>query len=309
MCGIAGIFPLDGQPIPEGALRRMNAAMAHRGPDDEGYFSDGVAGLAMRRLSIIGLDNGRQPIFNEDGSVGVVMNGEIYNYRDLKTRLEDRGHVFKTGSDVEVAVHLFEERDADFVQDLRGMFAYALYDRSQRRLILGRDRTGKKPLYYATHHGFLVFASEIKAVHASGLVPKAIDPHALECYLAHGFVVGERRLFDGVRKLPAGCMLVAVKSATQVKRYWDIALPGTLRSQADGDTPSFEAAAARVRELLEDAVRVRLVSEVPLGAFLSGGVDSSAVVAIMRHQLGASVETFAVGFDDVEFDELTHARA
>ena len=148
----------------------MNAAMLHRGPDEEGSFCDGVAGLAMRRLSIIGLGNGRQPIFNEDGTVAIVMNGEIYNYRDLKAQLERRGHVFKTGSDVEVAVHLYEERGADFVNDLRGMFAYALYDRRQRKLFLGRDRAGKKPLYYSLHTGRLLFASEIKALHASGLL-------------------------------------------------------------------------------------------------------------------------------------------
>jgi asparagine synthase (glutamine-hydrolysing) len=189
------------------------------------------------------------------------------------------------------------------------MFAYALYDRVRRQLILSRDRAGKKPLYYAVHDGFLVFASEIKAVHASGLVPKTIDPQALESYLAHGFVVGERTLFAGVCKLPAGCMLVANSSGITVERYWDLPLPAVDAAPVQGSTARFEAAATRVRELLEDAVRIRLMSEVPLGAFLSGGVDSSAVVGIMSRHLDTPVETFAVGFDDVEFDELAHARA
>ncbi|MFI5365822.1 MAG: asparagine synthase (glutamine-hydrolyzing) [Candidatus Binatia bacterium] len=301
MCGIAGIFALDARPIPEGALAPMNAAMIHRGPDEEGFFSDGVAGLAMRRLSIIGLGNGRQPIFNEDGSIAIVMNGEIYNYRDLKAQLERQGHTFKTGSDVEVAVHLYEERGPDFVNELRGMFAYALYDSRRRSLFLGRDRAGKKPLYYAVHNGRLVFASEIKALHASGLLAKELDPHALESYLAQGFVVGERTLFAHVRKLAAGCMLKATRAGIEVERYWDLPMP-------QATVVRFEDAAVRVRELLEEAVRIRLMSEVPLGAFLSGGVDSSAVVSIMSRQLGTPVETFAVGFDHPEFDELVYAR-
>ena len=314
MCGITGIFSLNANPIPEGVLSQMNAAMTHRGPDEDGSFCDSVVGLAMRRLSIIGLGNGRQPIFNEDGSVGVVMNGEIYNYRELRVQLERNGHVFRTDSDVEVAVHLYEERGADFVLSLRGMFAYALYDRHRRRLLLGRDRAGKKPLYYTVHGGFFLFASEIKALHASGLVPKAVDPHALESYLAHGFVVGQRTLFADVLKLPAGCMLTVTDQGLDLRRYWDLpasnaSLEDSGRSQPTTAPPAFDDAAAQVRALLEDAVRIRLMSEVPLGAFLSGGVDSSAVVAIMSRQLDAPVETFAVGFDDVEFDEVAHARA
>ncbi len=285
----------------------MTEVIVHRGPDEDGFFSDRVAGLAMRRLSIIGLGNGKQPIFNEDGSVAIVMNGEIYNYRELKRQLEEAGHVFKTSSDVEVAVHLYEDHGPDFVNALRGMFAYALYDQRRRRLWLGRDRAGKKPLYYAVHEGRLLFASEIKALHASGLLPKAIDEHALESYFAHGFVVGDRTLFAKVRKLPSGCMLEVAGTDVAVRRYWDPPLPEvTEPGHASGER--FEKAADCVRQLLEEAVRIRLMSEVPLGAFLSGGVDSSAVVSIMSRELQAPVETFAVGFDNPEFDELQYAR-
>ncbi|MFQ5668417.1 MAG: asparagine synthase (glutamine-hydrolyzing), partial [Candidatus Binatia bacterium] len=301
MCGIAGIFALDGKPVPEAALHAANQALIHRGPDDDGLFCNGTAGLAMRRLSIIGLRNGRQPIFNEDGTVAVVMNGEIYNYRDLKGRLERHGHVFRTSSDVEVALHLYEERGPDFVHDLRGMFAYALYDKARQRLWLGRDRAGKKPLYYAVYGGYLIFASEIKALHASGLVPKDIDSLALESYLAHGFIVGDHTLFSRIRKLAAGCTLAATTAGIELQRYWDLPMPGVTAY-------GFEDAATCVRTLLEEAVRIRLMSEVPLGAFLSGGVDSSAVVGIMSRQLNRPVETFAVGFDHAEFDELAHAR-
>lgn len=307
MCGIAGIFALDTRPVPDTALPAMNAVLIHRGPDEGGLFCDGIAGLAMRRLSIIGLGNGRQPIFSEDGNVAIVMNGEIYNYRELKTALQSRGHAFKTDSDVEVAVHLYEERGADFVRDLHGMFAYALYDRGQRRLLLGRDRAGKKPLYYAEHDGLLLLASEIKALHASGLLPKELDPEALESYLAHGFVLGERTLFAGIRKLQAGCMLVASQSGIESRRYWDLPVAGNNKAPHAADVPSLETAAKRVRELLEEAVRIRLMSEVPLGAFLSGGVDSSAVVSIMSRQLENPVETFSVGFDHPDLDELAYA--
>ena len=302
MCGIAGIFALRAGEVPLEALHAMNAAMVHRGPDEDGVYSDALAGLAMRRLSIIGLSNGRQPIFNEDGTIGIVMNGELYNYRELKARLEQRGHRFRTDSDVEVAVHLYEDHGLDFVRELRGMFAFALYDRTRRRVVLGRDRSGKKPLYYAVHGDRLLFASEIKCLHRSGLLPKELDAAALESYCARGFVPGDRTLFRDVRKLPAGFVLIATGSGLELHRYWDLPMPAA-------DAASFEEAAGRVRSLLEEAVRVRLMSEVPLGAFLSGGVDSSAVVGIMASVLGSPVQTFAIGFDHPDFDELQQARA
>jgi asparagine synthase (glutamine-hydrolysing) len=304
MCGIVGAFRLYGAAPSPDIVAAMNATLVHRGPDEEGSYNDEVAALAMRRLSIIGLGNGRQPLFNEDRTIAVVMNGEIYNYRELKQELEGRGHRFSTRSDVEVAVHLYEERGADFVGALRGMFAFALYDQKRRKLLLGRDRPGKKPLYYAVHRGQLFFASEIKALHAVPDLARRTDPSALLAYLSNGFVVGQRTLFEGIQKLPAGHMIEASvgQSALAARRYWDLPRPLAI-------APSLDDAAQQVRTLLAEAVRVRLMSEVPLGAFLSGGVDSSAVVALMSEQLDAPVETFAVGFGDARFDELEHARA
>lgn len=301
MCGIAGVFQLDGGELRSDSLASMNRALVHRGPDQEGVYRDQMCGLAMRRLSIIGLGNGQQPIFNEDHTIAVVMNGEIYNYRELRLELERRGHRFATMSDVEVAVHLYEEEGPGFIGKLRGMFAFALYDRSRERLFLGRDRPGKKPLYYAEHEGRLWFASEIKALLAAGAFSAEIDPQALVAYLSNGFVVGSRTLFNGISKLPAGHLLEARRADVSVSRYWD--LPRTEPVSCEMDD-----AAERVRFLLRNAVRSRLMSEVPLGAFLSGGVDSSAIVAIMSQELERPVETFAVGFDDAAFDELAYAR-
>lgn len=304
MCGITGLFARDGRPVSPERLRAMNATLVHRGPDQDGLLCDGGAGLAMRRLSIVGVADGRQPLFDERGDVAVVMNGEIYNHLELRAGLQARGHVFRTGSDVEVAAHLYEERGEAFVDALRGMFAYALYDRRRRRLLLGRDRLGKKPLYWAERRGVVVFGSEIKALLASGLCDDAVDDEALEGYLASGFVAGERTLHAGIAKLPAGCQLAVSAAGVSRRRYWELPAPAAAAPAAD---PA--AAAATVRRLLDEAVRVRLMAEVPLGAFLSGGVDSSAVVALMRRHLGGPVETFAVGFADAAFDELAHARA
>ena len=301
MCGIAGIFSLSGREVDRGPLAAMCAAMVHRGPDDEGMFVEPAAALGMRRLSIIGVANGRQPVTNEDGSVVLVMNGELYNYRELKRGLEERGHRFATESDTEVAVHLYEEEGEEFFSRLRGMFAFALWDRRRGRLVLGRDRAGKKPLYWARHGGLLVFASEIKALHASGLVPKELNHAGLRSYLAHGLVAGEETLFAGVRKLGPGMRLVATRQDVRIEDWAGEPEPI--------DVPaSFDEAATRLRGLLDDAVRVRLMSEVPLGAFLSGGVDSAAVVALMRRHLERPVQTFSVGFADEGIDENVAAR-
>ncbi len=312
MCGITGIFSLDNRASPPDALDAMNATLVHRGPDDAGSFRDRHAALAMRRLSIIGVDNGHQPMFNEDRDVALVFNGEIYNYLALKADLEAAGHRFASSSDVEVVVHLYEQYGDDLVDHLRGMFAFALYDLRRRRLLLARDRSGQKPLYYALSRGMLLFASEIKAIHASGLVAKELDRESLRSYLTYGFVVGHTTLFEGVRKLPAGYALSATASAgtsattsagaTETRQYWDL--------PASGKAPgSIDEAAATIRELLEEAVKKRLMSEVPLGAFLSGGVDSSAVVALMKRHLDQPFQTFCVGFEDSRYDELPHARA
>ena len=302
MCGIGGIVALRSEPVPKEALLRMNDTVHHRGPDDEGYYCEhSDVGLAMRRLSIIDRQGGHQPIHNEDNSIWVIFNGEIYNHHELRSLLQASGHQFYTASDTEVFVHLYEEYGHRFVDHLRGMFAFALYDRTKQSLLLGRDRLGQKPLYYAVTQDYLIFSSEIKAIHASALVSKGLDGYALDSYLSHGFVAGARTMFEGVRKLPAGCVLVLHNSDIEVKRYWD--LP---RAKEFGI--SEQEAVSRLRVLLEEAVRIRLMSEVPLGAFLSGGIDSSAVVGLMARQLSSPVKTFSVGFGDSRIDELDQAR-
>ena len=302
MCGICGILTLGNVQIPREALIRMNATMVHRGPDDEGYYHQGSSvGLAMRRLSIIDCHAGHQPIHNEDCTIWLIFNGEIYNYQELKNNLHSSGHKFYTSSDTEVLVHLYEEYGYRFVDYLRGMFAFALYDHKKNLLLLGRDRLGKKPLYYAADQNYLIFASEIKTIHASLLVSKKLNHYALDSYLSHGFVAGPYTMFKGVQKLPAGCLLVVQDNKMELKRYWD--LPRYTVPLVP--TPEI---VPRLWNLLEEAVRIRLMSEVPLGAFLSGGIDSSAVVGIMSRQLTAPVKTFSVSFGDSKIDELCYAR-
>lgn len=301
MCGIAGLAALDDRALPD-VIEVMTDAIVHRGPDDVGVLREPKVTLGMRRLSIIGLANGHQPIFDESGDVAVVMNGEIYNYRELRRELEERGHTFSTESDAEVAVHLYEERGEDFVEPLRGMFAFALYDRKRGRLLLVRDRFGKKPLYYAIRDRRLVFASEIKAIHASGLIPKEPNPAEIPSYLTHGFVSGTNTLFRDVQKLGPGEALRLEGGEITIRRYWELPSP-------ERTDPGLDAAAEQIATLLEAAVERRLMSEVPLGAFLSGGVDSTAVVAIMRERFDTPVQTFSVGFDEAHLDEAPYARA
>lgn len=295
MCGIAGIVALRGLPPAREELARMCAAMVHRGPDDAGYLVEGPVGLGVRRLSIIDLAGGRQPISNEDGTVAVICNGEIYNYRELRAWLETEGHRFRTASDTEVIVHLWEQVGAGFPRHLNGMFAIALFDRARRRVVLARDHVGIKPLYYAPGPDGLVFGSEIKAVLASGRVPRRLDVDSLAQFLAWEYVPGTGTLLTGVRRLPPASVLeFDLDSGTStVRRYWDLlaeSAPGPARSAAEWE----EETDAVVRA----AVRRQLVSDVPLGAFLSGGVDSSLVVAAM-----GSAETFSIGFDDPSYDE------
>ena len=309
MCGICGVLEFSPGRLPEEALHQaigsMNAAMVHRGPDDDGSFVDGHCGLGMRRLSIIGVQNGRQPIFNEDRSVVLVMNGEIYNYRQLRSDLEKRDHVFSTDSDAEVIVHLYEEDEGKFVDPLRGMFAIALWDRARQRLVLVRDRPGKKPLYWAESQGRLIFGSEIKAIHASGLVKKEFDPSGLESYLCFGYVVGEGTLFREVKKIPAAHMQIWEAGRHELCRYWNLPRPD--EAQLFG-REALKTASDHVRELLEESVRKRLMSEVPLGAFLSGGVDSSAIVALARKLSVEPIHTFSVGVSEASIDESEKAR-
>lgn len=301
MCGIAGFIDIDqGERDPALLIDRMCRVMRHRGPDEQGVWSSGHVALGMRRLAIIDRSHGQQPLFNEDGSILVVFNGEIYNYQELKQGLQGRGHHFQTSSDTEVLVHAYEEYGEACVTHLRGMFAFALWDARRERLLLARDRFGKKPLqYYWDGHRFL-FGSEIKSLLAAG-VPRQINPLALDDYLAFGYVPAPLTLFEGVLKVPAAHTLSFEKQKITLQRYWDLSFTPTCQDDE-------KAASERVRELLRDAVAVRLMSEVPLGAFLSGGVDSSLVVGLMSQMMPQPVKTFSIGFEEEAFNELPYGR-
>ncbi|HEX8723188.1 MAG TPA: asparagine synthase (glutamine-hydrolyzing) [Pyrinomonadaceae bacterium] len=307
MCGIAG-FAGDNQNLSDAeraaVLARMLGVIRHRGPDDEGALvSDGVA-LGMRRLSIIDLAGGHQPMSGEDGSATIVFNGEVYNYRELQADLERKGHRFQTSSDTEAIVHAYEERGAACVEDLRGMFAFAVWDARRRELFVARDRVGKKPLFYAvTPRGTLVFGSELKSLLEHPEVVREVDPEALDAYLTFGYVPDPLSILRGVRKLPPGHHLTFKGGRVEVRRYWDFEYEGQ-----DGPARGEEEYVEELRALLEEAVRVRLVADVPLGAFLSGGVDSSTVVGLMARAASRPVKTFSIGFREDTYDELRYAR-
>ncbi|MGE0451817.1 MAG: asparagine synthase (glutamine-hydrolyzing) [Vicinamibacterales bacterium] len=306
MCGIAGFVEGAGsQPLlreeARSLLERMCHVIRHRGPDDQGtWLSDGV-GLGMRRLSIIDLASGHQPIHNEDGSIRLVFNGEIYNFRELRAELEAKGHRFYTSSDTEVIVHAYEAWGTGAFKRLRGMFAIAIWDSRVRTLVLARDRVGIKPLYYAERAGRLYFGSELKSILCAPDVPRAIALDALDHYLSFLYTPPDAAIFRDVRKLPPGHVLLATQGGSMLRPYWQ--LPETETFAGDE-----RDAVAAVREALTDAVRAHLVSDVPIGAFLSGGIDSSLVVALMARTSGARVKTFSIGFDEPDFDELEHAR-
>jgi asparagine synthase (glutamine-hydrolysing) len=304
VCGIAGKLNADRtRPVDEGLVRIMCQTLVHRGPDDEGVYTDGPVGLGMRRLSIIDLSGGRQPISNEDGTVWVVFNGEIYNYRDWRRTLEARGHRFSTNSDTEVIVHLYEEYGDEFVQHLRGMFAIALWDKRREALVLVRDRLGIKPLYYAEQGDELLFGSELKALLAAGL-SREIDLQALHEFLSYNYVPGPRTIFKTAKKLQPGHRLVARRGRVSVEPYWR---PIPVPSPNGGAEPAADYV-ERLRELLRESVRYRLIADVPLGVFLSGGLDSSTVVAVMREVSSDPVKTFSIGFEDQSYNELPYAR-
>jgi len=302
MCGIAGIRDFTNGPVAVSDLHAMCNAMVHRGPDDEGHYCGHGVGLAMRRLSIIDLQGGHQPIPNEDRSVWCVLNGEIYNYRELRAELEGRCHRFATASDTEVIVHLYEEYGSACVEKLRGMFAFAVWDQHAHTLMLARDRLGIKPLYYAEVGPRLLFASELKVLLALPEVERAIDWQSLCFMLSFQYTPQDSSIVAGVRKLEPGCVLIAKPGqGTKVVRYWRPRFaPDHARSQQD--------TVERLRELLQEAVRTHLVSDVPLGAFLSGGLDSSSVVATMAGLIDEPVRTFSIGFSEPAFDERVHAR-
>ena len=299
MCGIAGYVG----PVGPELLPAMVKALAHRGPDDSGLHVDGDAGLGMTRLAIIDLVTGRQPMSTDDGSAWLVFNGEIYNYRALRTELEARGHVFRTRSDTEVLLRAWQAYGEQCATRLAGMFAFALWDARRHVLVLGRDRLGKKPLYYWQGDGVFLFASEIKALLCHPAVPRALDPEAFHHYLAFGYAPAHRSMLAGVGKLAAAHVAVLERGRLVARRYW------SLPPAAPAATIGFDEAAARVRAGVREAVRMRLESDVPLGVFLSGGIDSAAVVASMRDVTSGPIATFTVGFaGEASFDERPVAR-
>ncbi len=292
MCAICGIVNFDPSDLVDRTLiERMARTLVHRGPDDEGFLVDGQAGLGFRRLSIIDLSGGHQPIFNEDNSAAIVFNGEIYNYRDLAAELTSAGHVFRTRSDTETILHAYDEFGDECVQHLRGMFGFAIWDRRLRRLLLARDRMGVKPLYYYRNSRFLAFASEIKALLEIPGVPHEVDQEAFDQYLSIRYVPGPRTMFKGIFRLQPGHTLVADGSGVHIRKYWDIDY-----SERTSESP--QQIAERFEALLEESVRLRLISEVPLGVFLSGGLDSSAILATMKKVApGQRIKTFSVGYE------------
>ena len=302
MCGICGKYNYGGsEPVTKEELKKMNDRLIHRGPDDEGYHTDGNIGLAMRRLSIIDLSTGHQPISNEDGTIWIVFNGEIYNFQELHERLVQKGHVFRTKSDTEAIIHLYEELGTDFVKELRGMFAIAIWDGRKKRLVLTRDRVGKKPVFYSANGRFLAFASELNALLAAG-VDRDIDLRAVDAYLTLQYIPGPLSIFKSVRKLEPASLLTLENGKITIEKYWD--LP---RGEKKLDLPLAEVKERLYNELLE-ATKIRLMSEVPLGAFLSGGIDSSVVVALMAKSSAQPVKTFSIGFKEARFSELGYAK-
>ena len=304
MCGIAGFVDSDvslGSEETAALVHRMCEVIRHRGPDDEGLFVDAGVGIGMRRLSIIDLATGHQPIHNEDRTIWIVFNGEIYNYRELRRQLQAAGHRFYTNTDTETIVHGYEQWGADAIARLRGMFGLAIWDARSRSLLLARDRVGIKPLHYAQAGDRLYFGSEIKSILCGPGVPRDIDLDALDHYLSFLYTPADRSVFQAVQKLPPGHILTWHGGRVRIDRYWNLPVD-------DSFAGSEEEAVPALREVLTDAVRSHLESDVPLGAFLSGGVDSSLVVGLMAETSGATVKTFSIGFDEPAFDELEHAR-
>ncbi|MER2491840.1 XrtA/PEP-CTERM system amidotransferase [Catenovulum sediminis] len=305
MCGIAGIFSFNSeQQIDQLLLEKMNNAQQHRGPNDQGYYNQNGVGLAHRRLSIIDLAGGHQPIFNEDGQVVVVFNGEIYNFQEVAEQLKSKGHIFSTHSDTETIVHAWEEWGVDCVQHLNGMFAFAIWDNHKKELFIARDRFGEKPLHYALVNNHLIFGSELKVLKQHPQCPTEIDPRAIEDYLTLGYVPDPKCIYKNIHKLEAGHYLhIQQQLPAEVKseQYWDLPWHAPVY-------PAAEQAELQLIGKLKQAVDMRLVSEVPLGAFLSGGVDSSAIVAMMSQLQNSAVNTCAIGFDVPEFNETDFAQ-
>ncbi|MGQ9661376.1 MAG: asparagine synthase (glutamine-hydrolyzing) [Kiritimatiellia bacterium] len=303
MCGICGLINTDPEkPVDRELLRRMNAELRHRGPDNDGFFIEANVGLAMRRLAIIDLVTGHQPIANEDGTLQIVFNGEVYNHPELRAELEQRGHLLRTRSDTEVILHLFEERGPDCLDALRGMFALAIWDRRERRLFLARDRLGKKPLYYAQLDEVFLFASEIKSILVHPGVRREADLEAIDHYLTLQYVPDPLSAFRMVRKLPPAHWLTWHARKLHIARYWNVNYEPKWYANE-------QEYVRELRQRLSEAVHIRLISDVPLGAHLSGGIDSSIVVALMAEASARPVKTFSIGFEEERFSELAFARS
>ena len=302
MCGITG-FVVKSGPRPErGVLESMNTAIFHRGPDEDGFFIDDHAALAMRRLAIIDLAGGQQPIWNADRTKCIFFNGEIYNYQELRKSLDDRGHKFYTNSDTETVIHLYDEYGVDCLQHLRGMFAIAIWDTVERTLFLARDRVGKKPLLFSHQsNGDLIFGSEFRALLKHPAVSREVDPEAIDAYLSYSCVPAPLTAFKAIRKLEPGHWLRWKDGTIETKRYWQPNFSNKIKV-------SEEEAIEETTRLLRESTRLRMISEVPLGAFLSGGVDSSTIVALMAQESSTPVKTFSIGFEEEDFSELKWAR-
>lgn len=305
MCGIAGWINLkqsDTKDHTEAVLHSMCETILHRGPNSEGLWLDDTVALGMRRLSIIDLHTGDQPVFSEDKTVIVMMNGELYNYREVRSDLEKKGHKFITKSDTEILPHLYEEYGEDLVDHLNGMYAFSLWDTRKKKLIIARDRFGEKPLYYGVFDGKLLYASEPKAILAHPSVKPELNLDALRHYLSYDYVPAPHSIYKGISKLPAAHVMTVENGEIKTRRYWNLTFA------KNGNIPSFDRAASELRELLSDAVRMRLVADVPLGVLLSGGVDSSTIAAFSAQHATETVKTFSIGFTEDSFDETKYAR-
>lgn len=303
MCGISGICSFEESKINEAVMKGMTDELRHRGPDDEGYFFDfrNKVALGHRRLSIIDLNTGHQPIFNEDGAIAIVFNGEIYNFLELRENLKRKGHSFKTNTDTEVIVHLYEDLGIECLKKLRGMFAFAIWDSRKEELLLARDRIGKKPLYYAIVNKKIFFASEIQALYRVPEIKKNIDYSAIDLYISYSCIPSPYTIYKDIKKLPPAHFLCFNKDSATTDKYW--------RPDYNKKTRlDYEEAKNELTRLLSESVRLRLISDVPLGAFLSGGTDSSAIVALMSRLTERPVKTFSIGFSNAKYNELPYAR-
>ena len=302
MCGITGFVNGSGERADQGILERMNRAIIHRGPDEDGFYVKDNLGMAMRRLSIIDLASGQQPIRNEDGTKWIVYNGEVYNYQELRNGLLERGHRIYTSSDTETVIHLYQEFGADCLQRLRGMFAFAIWDESDRSLFLARDRVGKKPLLYSHQsNGDLIFGSEFRALLEHPAISREIDNEAIDAYFSYACVPAPMTAFKQIRKLEPGHWLRWKDGKIETRRYW---LPDFTKKIKISEEEAIE----ETTRILRESTRLRMISEVPLGAFLSGGVDSSTVVALMAHESSRPVKTFSIGFEEQDYSELKYAK-